>query len=72
MIEKTVVILWAGEGEHLLTKAGYSHNQEFENLEEAEVLQLAQRIFKSGLNVMLLHKEKGIIVAADTRAFSQR
>ncbi len=72
MIEKTVISLWAMDGGHILEKAGYRHNQEFENLDEVEVFQLAQRIFNSGLNVMLLHREKMILILADTKAFSTR
>lgn len=32
----------------------------------------AEKIFSSGLNVMLLHRDTGIVIAVDTRAFTQR
>jgi hypothetical protein len=70
---KAVIALWAGEGLAQLKTAGYRAGEE---IDESRVWEVAQDLFKTGLNVMVYHGTfqigPSIILFVDTQRFQQR
>lgn len=66
------VMCWASEGRETLEKAGYHHEQPLGNLSTQQVSEVTATLFDAGLNVMLAHYDKDVVIWVDTRKFSQR
>ncbi|MBE3084620.1 MAG: hypothetical protein IMZ64_00200 [Bacteroidetes bacterium] len=63
------IYCWAGEGKEILQRNGYDDRQE---IDPNSVFVVAQKLFEAGLNVMVYHSEKSVILFVDTKRFTQR
>ena len=66
---KTSIYCWAGSGKEILKQNGYEDRQE---IDSESVFVVAQKLFEAGLNVMVYHSEKSVVLYVDTVRFSQR
>ena len=66
-----MAVIFSWDGGYVFEERGlpYRQNQEIEDI---NIYQVAQEIFNTGLNVMLMHCDPGIVVAVDTKRFQQR
>ena len=69
---KVKIVDWCFQCEKQLTALGLSNRKEIEFNTPEEFQALIQKIFNSGLNVMLAHGSEYVILAVDTKKFQQR
>lgn len=69
---KVKVFDWCGETHQQLAALEYENRKVLE-VDEKEVWAIAQRIFATGLNVLLYHAADGsIVIGVDTKRFQMR
>lgn len=73
---KVTIFDFAYEAGKRLKELGYNHKQILEINDEAELFDLARKLFDAGLNVMLYHDKcptySDVTLYVDTRRFCQR
>jgi hypothetical protein len=71
-MNRIIIYDWAGDCRDKLKELGYEHNQEHmcDGLEFVFIAM--EELFNAELNVALIHNEDCILLAVDTKSFTQR